>query len=253
VELIVDDNHLGRSESIWKASGRHLALTHLELSTQRVVIVAPHPDDEVLGAGGLIQVALSRDLSVQVVAVTNGEGSHPHSRVPSTIDFAAVRSRESCVALRRLGWDEPRITHLQIPDGSVARRRAQLDAALADKLRPGDLCVAPWRHDGHPDHDACGQSALAVSRAIGATTLGYLVWAWHWADPNGSDIPWAHCQRLDLSRRRGARKRWATGAFQSQTHPIGPDVADAPVLPAPIMRRFWRDYEVYVDEMASPP
>jgi LmbE family N-acetylglucosaminyl deacetylase len=253
VELIVDENHLGWSEALWEDSGHHLALTHLELSNQRIVIVAPHPDDEVLGAGGLIQAALSRDMSVRVVAVTDGERSHPHSTKASDFEFAAVRSRESRLALSRLGWDEARITHLHIPDGTVARRRAHLDFSLAKILRPGDLCVAPWRHDGHPDHDACGQSSLDVSRAIGATALGYLVWAWHWADPHGSDIPWGDCQRLDLSRAARARKRWATGAFQSQTHSIGPDVADAPVLPAPIMRRFWRNYEVYVDQMACSP
>jgi LmbE family N-acetylglucosaminyl deacetylase len=222
----------------------------LELATPRVILVAPHPDDEVLGAAGLIQAALARDIWVHVVAVTDGEGSHPHSKVSENLDFAGVRARESRVALRRLGWDEPRITRLHLTDGQVAMQRAQLDESLATMVQPGDLCVAPWRRDGHPDHDACGESAIAVSRAVGATAMGYFVWAWHWADPDGSDIPWSHCQRLDMSRRAAARKRWATGAFQSQTNPIGPDVADAPVLPAPILRRFWRNYEVYVDEMA---
>jgi hypothetical protein len=83
---------------------------------------------------------------------------------------------------------------------------------------------------------------------VGARPLEYLVWAWHWADPWGSDIPWDHCCRLDLTRRERARKRWATEAFRSQTQPLGPRAADAPVLPAPLMRRFWRTYEVYVDE-----
>lgn len=250
MELIVDEDHLGRSEAIWRNSGRQANLASLELSTRRVILIAPHPDDEILGAGGLIQAALASDISVHVVAVTDGEASHPHSEVSKSIDFVGVRSRESCVALRRLGWDEPRIARLHLPDGKVAQRRTQLDDTLAKVVRPGDLCVAPWRHDGHPDHDACGESALEVSRAVGATAMGYLIWAWHWADPDGSDVPWDHCQRLDLSRRESARKRWATGAFQSQTHPIGPDVADAPVLPVPILRRFWRSYEVYVDEMA---
>jgi len=251
VELIVDDNHLGRSEALWKESGQQDTLTTLNLSTRRIIIVAPHPDDEVLGTGGLIQAALSQDISVEVVAVTDGEGSHPLSKVTRDLDLAAVRSRESYVALRRLGWDEPRIVPLHLPDGKIAQRRAQLDEALAGMVQPGDLCVAPWRRDGHPDHDACGESALAVSRSVGATAIGYLVWAWHWAEPDGTDIPWGRCQRLDLSRIARARKRWATGAFQSQTYPIGPDDADAPVLPAPIMRRFWRSYEVFVDEMAG--
>jgi LmbE family N-acetylglucosaminyl deacetylase len=250
MDLVVDDEHLGRPETSWRDSGRHATLAPLELSARRVILIAPHPDDEVLGAGGIIQAALASDIPVQVFAVTDGEGSHPHSEVSKSVDFGSVRSRESCAALRRIGWVEPRIIRLHLPDGMVAQHRAQLDEALANVVRPGDLCVAPWRRDGHPDHDACGESALEACQAMGASAMGYLVWAWHWADPDGSDIPWDHCKRLDLSRRERARKRWAIGAFESQTHPIGPDAADAPVLPAPILRRFWRNYEVYVDEMA---
>lgn len=249
MELTVDEEHLGQSEDQWKANGRHRDLDTLEwLPARHVIIVAPHPDDEVLGAGGLIQVALTRRLPLKIIAVTDGEGSHPHSHAPMRFDLASVRFLESHVALRRLGWEEPEIIQLHIPDSRVARHQARLDEALEAVLQPGDLCVAPWRRDGHPDHDACGDAARMASRRVGARSIEYLVWAWHWADPYGSDIPWDHCRRLNLTRRERARKRWATGAFRSQTRPLGPEAADAPVLPAPLMRRFWRTYEVYVDE-----
>lgn len=249
MELTVDAQHLGQPETLWKASARHWELTPLALPrVQRVVVVAPHPDDEVLGAGGLIQVALAHRLPLKVVAVTDGESSHPHSNVSKDLDLANVRFRESQTALRRLGWEEPEIIQLHLPDSQVAQHRVRLDEALAEILRPKDLCVAPWRFDGHPDHDTCGESALWASRRVGVHVLGYFVWAWHWADPFGTDIPWPDCRRLDLKRRARARKRWSTDAFASQTQPIGPNVTDAPVLPAPLMRRFWRPYEVYIDE-----
>ncbi|HEY5120093.1 MAG TPA: PIG-L family deacetylase, partial [Acidimicrobiales bacterium] len=76
------------------------------------MVVSPHPDDEVLGAGGLIQVALSQHVLVEVVAVTDGEASHPRSTVATTLNLARVRSAESRVALSRLGWREPLITRL---------------------------------------------------------------------------------------------------------------------------------------------
>ncbi|MHB8380402.1 MAG: PIG-L deacetylase family protein [Acidimicrobiales bacterium] len=248
MELTVDEDHLGQPERLWKASGRHHELQPLTwLAARRIVVVAPHPDDEVLGAGGLIQSALTHRIRVHVIAVTDGEGSHPHSNAPLRFDLASVRVLESRVALRRLGWVAPEITQLHLPDSNVSRHREQLDEALQSMLRPGDLCVAPWHLDGHPDHDACGESALTASRRAGVPMIGYLVWAWHWADPCGSDIPWGACRRLDLSRRQSARKRWSTGAFRSQTEPLGPEAADAPILPAPMMRRFWRNYEVYVD------
>lgn len=249
MQLIVDNEHLGHSEVAWNLSGQLANLAPLELGRpRRMIIVAPHPDDEVLGAGGLIQHALSQDIPLEIIAVTDGEGSHPKSKVAPELDLAGRRVRESKEALRRLGWDAPVITRLHMPDSNVAACGRQLEEALTSVLRPEDLCVAPWRHDGHPDHDVCGESALHSSQIAGAKTLGYPVWAWHWADPGGSDIPWSLCRRFELGRRARARKRWAIGAFRSQIEAIGPDAADAPVLSPPILRRFWRPYEVYIDE-----
>jgi LmbE family N-acetylglucosaminyl deacetylase len=247
--LIVDQTHMGHDEAAW-ASSPHLArLMPLgELRVRRLVVVTPHPDDEVLGAGGLIQKALAEGVLVEVIAVTDGEASHPLSRAATALELPAVRARETEVALRRLGWDKPVITRLQLPDGHVAERRRELDRALSDILLPNDLCVAPWRLDGHPDHNACGESALQAAVSVGAKALSFLIWTWHWADPYGFDVPWDNCRQLHMSRRAQARKRWSTLAFESQISALGPLEADAPILPTPLLRRFWRPFEVFVDE-----
>ena len=138
------------------------------------------------------------------------------------------------------------VTRLGLPDGQISRNVDRLVAALHARVQPGDLCLAPWWHDGHPDHDACGNAALAVTESVGAQLLGYLVWAWHWANPEGADLPWVNCRRFDFDRRTAARKRWATRAFVSQTRPLGPDRDGAPLLPPAVLRRFWRPYEVFV-------
>jgi LmbE family N-acetylglucosaminyl deacetylase len=253
VELTVDASHLGTPESTWSSSGRIEALGPLELGRpRRVVVVAAHPDDEVLGAGGLIERVLDLGSIVEVIAVTDGEASHPYSAVTETMDLRSVRASESRIALRRLGWESPQVTRLCIPDGKVAEHLPYLSCVLAACLGPGDLCVAPWLRDGHADHDACGSAAVKVSDEVGASLLAFLVWAWHWADPEGADVPWARCRRLDLTRHQVARKRWGTSAFESQIRPLGSAPEDAPVLPAPLLRRFWRDYEVYVDDRSGP-
>lgn len=249
MQLIVDEGHLGQSEEAWKGSERLANLAPLApIRARRVLIVAPHPDDEVFGAGGLIQHLLSEGIPLEVVAVTDGEGSHPGSTAISTVDLASARVRESLEALRRLGWREPLITRLHLPDSNVRGYRQQLQETLRLKLRPGDLCIAPWRFDGHPDHDVCGEASLHASRSAGVQILSYLVWTWHWADPNSTDLPWRLSRRFELSRRARAKKRWATSAFASQVQAIGPDAADAAILPAPLLRRFWRPFEVFIDE-----
>jgi LmbE family N-acetylglucosaminyl deacetylase len=248
--FVVDAAHMGTPASVWASSAHLAGVPPLLLRPRKVVLLAPHPDDEVLGAGGLIQALVADGVDLHIVAVTDGEASHPKSVVASGLDLGTLRSIEAKEALRRLGWLEPLTTRLKIPDGRVAENMVDLQRVLTGLLAPDDICVAPWWRDGHPDHDACGRAALAAGHEIGARTLGYLVWAWHWAHPDGSDIPWASCRRLDMTSRRAARKRWATGAFRSQTRPLGPSPEDAPVLPAPVLRRFWQHYEIFIEASA---
>jgi LmbE family N-acetylglucosaminyl deacetylase len=246
--FIVDEEHLGTSESTWAASDRLKDLPPLtDIRSRRLVIVAPHPDDEVFGAAGLVQAVLANRAEVVVIAVTDGEGSHPHAVADQGIDLRRLRHVESRLALERLGLSPPVVARLGIPDGCVGQHVDRLIRELGDVLLPGDLCVAPWWSDGHPDHDSCGEAALVACHRADVRLLGYLVWAWHWAVPDGSDLPWGDCFRFDLTRRAAARKRWATAAFRSQTRPLGADRAGFPLLPAPLLRRFWRPYEIFVD------
>ena len=130
-------------------------------------------------------------VSSRVIAVTDGEASHPQSDTfAPRRALASIRAHESDEALRRLGWKRPDVTRLHCPTESVAARRDELSQALADLLLPDDLCVAPWTGDGHPDHDATAEPRCALVERWEPVRSGYLVWAWHWADPEGADIPW---------------------------------------------------------------
>jgi LmbE family N-acetylglucosaminyl deacetylase len=247
MELVVDARQLGTSEAEWAAS-RHLTkLQQLQgMKPRRVVVVAPHPDDEIFGTAGLVQALFARGVAVEIIAVSDGEASHPLA-AERGVDLRAIRMQESACAVDRLGVTGHHVTRLGLPDGQISRHLDGLVASLRAALSRDDLLLAPWWHDGHPDHDACGTAALLATRSVGAQLLGYLVWAWHWAGAQGADLPWPDCRRFDFDRRTAARKRWATGAFVSQTRPFGPDREGAPVLPPPVLKRFWRPYEVFVD------
>ncbi len=247
MSLIVDAENLGTTEEAWVASGRLQELPLVAVpEAHRALIVAPHPDDEVLGAGGLLHRLLAASVHIDVLAVTDGEASHPLSAAARAIDLAAIRSAEVVRSLSHLGWDQPEVTRLSIPDGHVGQFEDDVADAIRLRVRPGDLCIAPWARDGHPDHDAVGSASEAVCLEVGATLLCYLVWAWHWADPLGADLPWDRLARLNLGTTERDAKRRAVRAFHSQIHPLGPDPEDAPILPPAVLRRFARDYEVYV-------
>jgi LmbE family N-acetylglucosaminyl deacetylase len=247
MELVVNEGRLGPSEREWFAAGRLQALSPISVTRpRRVVVVSPHPDDEVFGSGGLLQALQLKGIPIAIVAVTDGEASHPVD-VGAGFDLRTIRASESATALQRLGLGRPVVERLRLPDGRIAGHLDSLISTLNSFLSRGDLCLAPWLHDGHPDHDACGKAALAATRSTESDLLWYLVWAWHWADPRAEDLPWAVCRRFDFERRMAARKRWATRAFVSQTQQIGSDHEGGPVLPARVLRRFWRSFEVFVD------
>jgi LmbE family N-acetylglucosaminyl deacetylase len=133
--LTVDRAHLGTTESEWRGSGRLTAPPLLLGRPRRAVVVAPHPDDEVLGAGGLVQRLLSAGVPTRVVAVTDGEASDPHR----PHGLGVLRSGESLTALGRLGWSRPRITRLGLPDGAVTEHVDRLTQVLTRRAGPADL------------------------------------------------------------------------------------------------------------------
>jgi LmbE family N-acetylglucosaminyl deacetylase len=242
--FVVNDGNLGRSETEWAASSGLAGLARLEVpDVADVVVVAPHPDDEILGCGGLLQVLGGAGAQIEIYAVTDGEGSH--SSVPTEY-LRQIRNEESVTALRRLGLLGAIRTRLGIPDGEVTPSETALTASLSSRLGRSSLCLAPWHADGHPDHDACGRAAVAATAATGAQLLRYPIWAWHWADPTGDDLPWAACRRLNLDTRTTARKRWATSVFRSQIRPFGSDPHSSAIVPPPVLRRFWRPFEVFI-------
>jgi LmbE family N-acetylglucosaminyl deacetylase len=203
-------------------------------ATRRAVIVAPHPDDEILGVGGTSCLLFASGIDIVLVAVTDGESSHPGRRA----ELRHRRPLESAAAGACLGLVPARTVRLGHPDGDIAEPR--LRAQLAVVVRAGDLVLAPWDQDGHPDHDRAGRAARAVTDRAQAQLLSYLVWAWHWASPDDRDLPWDRSMRVELGAELAEKKRGAVRCFTTQL--AGPD----PVLPPAVVERLTRSYEVLI-------
>ena len=76
------------------------------LGAEPLLVLAPHPDDESLGCGGLIAEHHARGHDVHVLVLTDGTGSHPHSREYPPTRLAALRMGEARDAIRALGLKE---------------------------------------------------------------------------------------------------------------------------------------------------
>ena len=245
----------GTRERHWEQAAGWERVGPIALSgVQRLLVVAAHPDDEALGVGGFIATAVARGLRVTIVMATDGESSHPDSRTHTPARLAKVRRGEAREAARVLGVRaQPR--HLGLPDGALAEHETALRIALEEILAQlgseGTLVAAPWRSDGHPDHEAAGRAARVAAESVGARFVEYPVWLWHWAEPDAAVVPWSRMAKLELSSRAQYRKHRALLAHRSQIAPLSEESGDETLLGQGFRSHFERPYEVLIEERAD--
>ncbi|MEN0138419.1 MAG: PIG-L family deacetylase [Rhodococcus sp. (in: high G+C Gram-positive bacteria)] len=238
----------GTPEDVWQPWLATVRCPPIPLpECDRMVVVAPHPDDEILGVGALMATAATAGVPVQVVAVTDGGASHPQSPTfsPAALEFARIA--ESNRATKLLGVGEP--LRLGLPDGGVSAHERELTARLVDVLtataRAGETVwvVATWRGDGHPDHEATGRAAAEACSITGHRMVEYPVWMWHWARPGEPSVPWNRIRALAPTADILARKRRAVDEFRTQILPLSEDPRDAAILPPWVLARLLRTTE----------
>ena len=153
----------------------------------RVLIVAPHPDDDVISAGGLIQRAIASGGVVRALFLTNGE-SNPWPQRASlrkwriTSDdreaWASLRAREAVAGLSLLGAPAGCAHFLRFPDQELSTMARSGDESVqvaieghAREFRPS-LAIVPSVFDFHSDHRA---AAYFSHRALDPATIATYV------------------------------------------------------------------------------
>ena len=125
-------------------------------SRTRLLVLAPHPDDEVLGAGGLIQQTLAAGGAVRVVVLTNGDAFKAVARDasghknPTAADFISLgntRKQETRAALARLGLPATQVSFLGYPDAGLLN----LWTESWDTRRPYTSPATRTDHVPYPD------------------------------------------------------------------------------------------------------
>ena len=221
----------------WRSELRRRAVDESLAAPRRTCLVlAPHPDDETLGAGALIALKRAAGTRVRVLVVTDGRGSHA-SQVLSPDRLAEVRRAESVRACALLGVAAQDLVHLDLPEGTVAARHEELVDVVGAEIEAGqpDDVLVTSALDWHVDHRALAEVARRAVGAGGPRLLEYPVWAW--ADGPWSDRPgrtaWQAAAALLAEPVRTARaarpvrvaagpeqlacKRAALAAYASQT------------------------------------
>jgi len=214
------------------------------------VVLAAHPDDETLGAGGLISRVGRSGIGVTVVFASLGEASHPGSQTHDRGRLAEIRRVEAQAALAELDPAADAV-FLGLPDGRLAEHVEDIKTALQKLSSSGTLLVCPWTGDGHPDHAACGHAAAAVAENVGLTWLEYPIWAWHWAAPASPELPATGWWRLALDPDDRDRKRVAVQRYRSQHTALSDLPGDQAILGPDFLSHFDSHREMYLGHGSS--
>ena len=215
-----------------------------------LVVVAPHPDDESLGCGGLIAQAVREGRTVRVVVVSNGCGSHPNSKAYPHDRLRDLREAETVAAMAELGLSSEHVHFLRLPDGGVPSEGADAEAAaerIADIAREAGASArfGTWRHDPHCDHTASAAIAgLAQARLPGIAAYAYPVWGWT-LPPEREVGPAPEGYRLAVEDERTAKRR-AVEAHASQVSGLITDDPSGFQLQTAMIDRLCGPYEWYI-------
>ena len=136
-----------------------------DLTGKRVLVLAPHPDDETIGCGGTLALHAAAGDPIKVVMLTNGAQGDMSGRYDRD-DYIAMRRHEAIAACACLGITDVRFWHYE--DRELADSPSVVSdlAALIDTDCP-DLIYAPSPFEFHPDHRAAAdhiQAALRLCR-----------------------------------------------------------------------------------------
>jgi LmbE family N-acetylglucosaminyl deacetylase len=224
-----------------------------------VVVVAPHPDDEALGCGGLLALLRQAGQPVAAVLVSDGTMSHPAAALFAAPARRAVREAEFRHTLTILGIDtEPLLLGLpdsRVPANSQEPHFEEAVTRLQNFLESHQAATVfvPWRRDPHPDHRATSQLVQTALATLPHPLhrLEYVAWAWERAAPD--DLPTAADNvrgfRLDVGA-VAARKQRAIVAHRSQVAPgVFTDDPAGFLLSAEMLAHFAGPYEVFFEAL----
>ena len=184
------------------------------LPDRHILIVAPHPDDEIIGCGGLIARLVKENKTPHVIIMTGGEGSHQGCCSTSSDDIVTARRRLTRNAAAIVGLPIENIHELNYPDGGISMDNAETDRlkALIDQLHPDTILVPHWG-EGWSDHI---QTAEIVKQVVprSAKLWMYCVWVWLWRD-----LDWKNAAQLCMTP---AEHRIKLEAMDAYIRPLAP-------------------------------
>jgi len=214
-----------------------------------VLVIAPHPDDEVIGLGGYLARQSEAACSVAIVYLSDGEKSLEDIE-PQRV--AEERRRLSLDVHERLGIVPGKAWWLGLPDGAIPRKgQAGFDGAVEKvaeiirRMGPDAVFVTHPLDTGPSDHIAAYEitdGALNNTSCHGAF-FGYWVWLWYSMPAQATfRMHWRNISRIPLDGLMQAKKKILMNAYMQPLSPNGKSWSG--VLPKALLKAFDYPFEV---------
>lgn len=137
----------------------------------RILVIAPHPDDDLIGCGGSMIKHLEKGNEVFVIYITNGDAENLKFQSDK---FSKIRREETISAARCLGLKVENLFFLNEKPWQLNEERMRFELLkLVRRIRP-DICYIPHDNDAHVDHRIVSRAALdVINMAPGKWFRGY--------------------------------------------------------------------------------
>lgn len=209
--------------------------------TDNTVIIAPHPDDEVIGCAGLIQVLVERGTPPHVVIMTGGEGSHRGCCEVSEERIIAERRQLALKVAGLLGIPIPHVHFLDYPDEHISIDHSETVnlQGLLKELHPSTIFV-PHRGDVMPDHIQTAEIVKELMKEKEVSIYEYCVWMWYY---NVWNLDYKNAYILKMSHAMHQRKLLAIDQYTTSLAPCGKPWSGE--LPKPFLKAARWSRELY--------
>jgi LmbE family N-acetylglucosaminyl deacetylase len=209
--------------------------------TEKTVIIAPHPDDEVIGCAGLIQALVDRGMPPHVIILTGGEGSHRGCCDTSAEEIMAARHQLTLKAAATLGLPESHIHCLHYPDGGVTLEHPETERlqTLLSELNPQSVFI-PHHGEGWSDHLQAAEITKHLLKGQDVSIYEYCVWMWYY---NVWRLDYRNARVLRMSCAQHQRKLQAMDEYVTPLASCGKPWSG--VLPEPFLKAARWNKELY--------
>lgn len=224
-----------QNKNLWFSASDGWREMMCPVAGRRLVVIVPHPDDEIFGCAGLLQNWAKEASETVIVYVTSGDASHGYQLADEKAELARIRRMESQKAMAELELGLPlTVMHLELSDSQVASQSDRLKGRLRSVVDANSIVIAPYDEDGHADHNAIGACARALAAEVGFEVHFYPIWLWFWRGPQSRELQMDFC-KLSMNPKQLERKVRAIDRFDSQILSVE---GRSPVIPDEFLQHY---------------